>query len=237
MRIASEAFYCQHALFVTLTFRDEDLHKAGERGGGRHETFRQYMQNLRRAGYKVKFVASYELGERTDRPHYHAILLFDAAGKRPDFPLNVRTDLPHWTHGASQYELPRSKSGMIQYTLGYVAKGGGSVLRPSNGIGKRFLMNYADLMAKEKRHLWVPHKGREAMRVLVPGVTIKAKGIDGNPKPRVYDFTMSHPYSKAAIEVYRASFLDKWGYDPPMPQTVTIDDVGIDELIVSDGQL
>lgn len=236
MRLGAHAYTSDHCLFVTLTFDDEHLHLAGRTEGNRHTTFRQYMQNIRRYyGGTVEYVASYELGEKTGRAHYHAILLFGHGDREFDLPLDVRTNLPHWSHGMSQYELPRTKTGALQYTIGYVAKGqGGEVLRPSNGIGKRYLVNFARYQAENKRPLWRRWKGRESIKVRIPGMTIKKKGITADHlttsnRLREYEMPMSHPYAVEMVEAYREAFEERWGELAPFPLKINIDETGIED--------
>ena len=212
MRLGAEAFMSRHVLFTTLTFNDENLHK-GQRMD--HKPFKQYIQNLRRAGHVVKYLGAFELGKKTARPHYHAILCFGEEGKPPEFPLNVRADLKHWKNGNSQYELPRSKAGSLQYTLGYVSKGGGEVLRPSNNFGKQFLINYAAMLGGNKRTLVQSIKGHELIRVNVPGVTVKAKGLDGLGKVKTFDFPVAHPWAAEMAQAYIEAYTEKYGVEPP----------------------
>jgi len=214
MRLGAEAFVSKMVLFSTLTFRDESLEMAVARAGD-HTLFKQYIQNLRRAGYAIKYVAAFEYGTKTGRPHYHAILCFGSDGKWPDMPLDVRADLPHWRHGFSKYEIPRSRSGALQYTLGYVSKGGGTVLTPSNNFGKRFLLNYAEMQGRNNRPLMRATRGHWSIPVQIAGMIVKAKGIDGNGMVRKYEFPVSHPWTADMLGGYLASYRDRFGNDPP----------------------
>jgi len=215
MRLGCQAFGSRMVLFVTLTFNEQNLWRAS---GTDHAVFKQYIQNLRRAGYDVRYVAAFEYGEKTGRPHYHAIICFGQGGDFPDFPLNVRADLPHWTHGHSQYEIPRSRASALQYTLGYVLKGGGYLLRPSMGFGKAFLLNYAEMLGRNKRPLVQAFKGNRVIKINVPGMVVRKTGIDGQGIVKTYDLPVSHDYGKEMVALYVESYFDRYGQLPPDDQ-------------------
>lgn len=221
MRLGCEAFVSRMVLFVTLTFSDENLSRAGGRTRG-HAAFKQYMQNLRRAGHSVRYLGAFEFGEKTARPHYHAILCFGADGKAPDMPLNVRADLPHWTHGFSKYEIPRTRAGALQYTLGYVVKGGGEVLTPSNNFGKRFLLNFAEMQGRNNRPFVKMTKGHLAIPVRVAGMVVRKTGIDGNGMVKRYEFPVSHPWAGEMAGRYLDGYVGKFGKQPPATHFVSL---------------
>jgi len=214
MRLGCEAYASVMALFVTLTFSDENLHKAGAGTGG-HATYKHYIRNLRRAGYSVRHLGAFELGTKTARPHYHAILCFGHDGKEPDFILNHRADQPHWKHGFSQYEIPRTRTGALQYTLGYVVKGGGQVLTPSDHFGKQVLLNHAGMMARNNRPLIKATKGHFVIPVRVPGMIVRANGIDGNGMTKRYEFPTAHPWASEMAQRYVAAYQERFEVRPP----------------------
>lgn len=76
---AQSAIRCVHEAkchdvntFVTLTYDDKHL---PEDGGLNHRDFQLFMKRLRaESEFKFKMVMCGEYGERTNRPHYHALL-------------------------------------------------------------------------------------------------------------------------------------------------------------------
>lgn len=62
--------------FLTLTFDDAHLSDALVDGKIQHRPFQLFMKRLRKSlcGRKIRFLMCGEFGEKTHRPHYHAIL-------------------------------------------------------------------------------------------------------------------------------------------------------------------
>lgn len=72
VRIAHEASLYQSNVFLTLTYRDDDL---PENNSLDLRDWQLFMKRLRkRSGAKIRFFHCGEYGETTHRPHYHAIL-------------------------------------------------------------------------------------------------------------------------------------------------------------------
>lgn len=165
-RAAAGAIRCYHeskmhevSSFVTLTYSDKNL---PEDGGLVHRDFQLFMKRLRaRSSFKMKMVMCGEYGERTNRPHYHALLFGCDFSDRRFFRktgighnldtsqfLEETWGLGHATVGDVTYESSR-------YVCGYVLK---KVLGPSaadhymgrrpdyiiwgNGIGKEWFQIY-----------------------------------------------------------------------------------------------
>lgn len=97
------------AVFTTLTYSDDNLPPTLQK---RH--LQLYLKRLRRSTDRaIRFFASGEYGENTNRPHYHAILY----GLGPDDHDTIETT---WGYGhARSYPVsPRA----IHYVAGYVNK-------------------------------------------------------------------------------------------------------------------
>jgi len=73
VRIAHEASLYDSNVFLTLTYRDEDL---PENASLRKRDWQLFMKRLKKrsAGRSIRFFHCGEYGETTHRPHYHAIL-------------------------------------------------------------------------------------------------------------------------------------------------------------------
>jgi hypothetical protein len=221
MRCGAEGFTANFVLFGTLTYADEHL----KEGVGHNDNdFKNYMSNIRIAGrkkgYKVKYLACFEFGSKTGRPHYHVILFFTKTRENmelPKWPLYVRANLPHWNKGFSQYETPKSDAGIITYTLGYMAKKGGRLLRPSNGIGKQFLLNYAAFLARNRMPLF---KDQFGVRVRIPNMrTSKRSKVnlygEKNGRMVAYLLPTSHAFIPEMARVYLAEWKEVHGSFPP----------------------
>jgi len=73
VRIAHEASLYDSNVFLTLTYRDEDL---PENASLRKRDWQLFMKRLKKrsGGRSIRFFHCGEYGETTHRPHYHAIL-------------------------------------------------------------------------------------------------------------------------------------------------------------------
>lgn len=210
LKVGAESFMARQTLFVTLTFNDESLPLAF---GAPEPLFKQYMQNMRRMFGGIRAVPCFEYGSFTGRPHFHAILFFH--DRLPQFPLNVRTDLKGWSHGFSQYEPPVTVGGVASYTLGYIAKKGGTLLRPSNGLGKQYFINYAAFLARNRRPLL---KDEFGIRVAVPNLekTSLSKGdLPGQRRLKEFLFPPSHHWGQLMADAYIQAWRDR--FSDPVP--------------------
>lgn len=73
IRAMHEAHMYEQNVFVTLTYRDQDLPQFGSL---EHSHFQKFMKRLRKArsGQTIRYLMCGEYGEQYDRPHYHALL-------------------------------------------------------------------------------------------------------------------------------------------------------------------
>jgi len=77
IRCMHECSLHEHSVFVTLTYSDEALEKAGnfQLRELRHDDFQKFMKRLRkRFGAGLRYYMCGEYGEKFGRPHYHAAI-------------------------------------------------------------------------------------------------------------------------------------------------------------------
>lgn len=102
------------ALFVTLTYDDDHLvFNENMLGQLCKHDLQLFFKRLRKSIGKFRYYACGEYGERTLRPHYHAILF----GVSPLFTEKITEA---WDHGFCQFGSVTRES--IQYVAGYVTK-------------------------------------------------------------------------------------------------------------------
>lgn len=114
--------------FLTLTY--DDAHLPGDKCVQVHE-LQKFFYRLRARGFKFRYVACGEYGERNGRPHYHVLgfgLDFEdltpwRGGNYPSFRSSTLEQV--WPFGHSEVSLPRSVSDVANYIAGYIMKGYG----------------------------------------------------------------------------------------------------------------
>lgn len=223
MRCGAEGIWADYTVFGTLTLNDENLHRGFSADADGDQAFKNYIKALRRLGVKlgftVKYIACFERGDKTGRPHWHVILFFRKTGDKlvlPDWPLNVRANLPVWRYGFSQYEIPRSRAGLIEYTMGYIAKKGGRLLRPSNGVGKEVLIRMARMLGRNRRPLM---KDQYGIRIRLPGMYSRKKtalNFAGDKTGKMKEFLLpaSHDFVPEMIEAYCEGWAENHSDEP-----------------------
>lgn len=124
VRILHERQLHDAAWFLTLTYSDERL---PENGSLRAKDLSGFFKALRRRVGEVRYFACGEYGERTQRPHYHAVLfgpwLLDRCVVRADEGGDVwRSESLEacWPHGFSEFGTVTAAS--ASYVAGYVRK-------------------------------------------------------------------------------------------------------------------
>jgi len=200
-RLGAEAHTSKCVLFATLTYDDQHL-ETGRSLPLAH--VKSYFASLRRK-YAVAHFTVGEYGEKTGRPHWHSLLFFQDVV--PEFPLNFSSRYYGWSRGNSQYEVPRSMAGSAGYLYDYLDKGGLAV-RPSPGLGKRYLLNWACLAAEQRRHLAGPY----GIVYTVPGVV--------TPQGKLWKYTIpsGHRYSVQMADQYIQRWRHLYGTDPDWTQ-------------------
>lgn len=77
IRCMHESKLHKHSVFITLTYSDEALEKAGnaELRELRHDDFQRFMKRLRKHfGNGIRYYMCGEYGEKFGRPHFHAAI-------------------------------------------------------------------------------------------------------------------------------------------------------------------
>lgn len=153
--------------FLTLTYRDEELHQYGTHPSLNPPDVQRFFKRLRKAGFKFRYLYCGEYGDEFGRPHYHCILFgveFDDLKLRSsqgghNFYTSVKLE-NFWTHGDCLIGFATPET--VSYTCGYTIKklyGPDATLfyahrgqyppfiRMSKGIGKSYIENYAGSVA------------------------------------------------------------------------------------------
>lgn len=112
-RLMLEHLCCPDAVFLTLTYRDEDLPDDAMLCKRDLQRYIKAIRNHFRKERRVRYYACGEYGERTHRPHYHAILF----GVH-DYEAPIVSQL--WPYGGVAVGTVTPES--IQYVAGYVCK-------------------------------------------------------------------------------------------------------------------
>ena len=123
IRLMHEAQMHDAAWFLTLTYQNERIPQHGSLD---FTHLRAFFKALRRE-QPISYYACGEYGEKTQRPHYHAVLygapLLDRYMHRAD-PISPTWRSPtverHWPHGLSEFSTVTHRS--AAYVAGYVRK-------------------------------------------------------------------------------------------------------------------
>lgn len=140
----------QHAKnsFVTLTYDDDNLPADGKID---KRDLQLFFKRVRKAGLKFRYFACGEYGEKTRRPHYHAIIFGqDFAFDRVDISESLYTSeslMSLW--GAGHVSIAPVELHSIMYVCGYTAKKVGdpdtfSLCSTRPAIGDTWLSSYKD---------------------------------------------------------------------------------------------
>jgi len=202
-RIAAESHTADWLRFVTLTYNVDHVAEGYELPKQHPRRWLEYLRRKQDLPVRAFIVGEY--GDKTARPHWHALLF--GYGSPPDIPLGVSSTFQGWTRGNSQWEKPRAVASAAKYCYDYLDKGGVR-LQPSQGMGKQYLHNYALMMARNRRYL-ASHLG---VRYTVPGVNRP----DG--KPWLYSLAPSHRYALMMVEAYIEEWRAVHGVDPDFDQ-------------------
>lgn len=154
-RCIAEMETCKNAYFLTLTMDDAHVHPVNKRD------VQLFMKRLRKY-IKCRYLFVGELGELSNRPHYHAIIFTDdqiddlILCKRGTYPLYRSPMIESiWSDGFST--IAPAMSGNIAYTIGYLATSEKKTAfkMQSQGLGVRF---FKDL---KKKYILSQNNGRE----------------------------------------------------------------------------
>lgn len=150
-RIEHSVKFNKTSWFITLTYSDKFHPKNNSLN---KEDFQKFMKSLRhKIDSKIKYYACGEYGERTARPHYHAIIINTALTKEEMHYLCLKA----WKKGIVHIGEANGKT--IRYISGYVQKKQSypqGVLKPfsliSNGIGEEYVDLNKDWHKKDFKH-------------------------------------------------------------------------------------
>ena len=164
-RLEHELETSGEGVFVTLTYDDDHLPE-GFNIQQNHlqlflKRFRSYVNY--HFGTKLKYYAIGDYGEKTGRPHYHALMFGVGKSckifKYTDFEKGHCT-CQQWQHGF--VHVSTMTTGRIKYVTGYVTKERNSIammerigaeVTPfrimSNGIGKEYLLKNTETLTKD----------------------------------------------------------------------------------------
>ncbi len=197
VRMMHESRMHDSNLFVTLTYADEEL---PDNGGLEPKDFTRFIKALRAEGQTFSFFGCGEYGERTARPHYHALLFGARFSDRLDFSSNVwRSPIMENIWGRGRTEIGTVTMASASYVSGYVRKKvkaeryeranpfTGELLKPEfarmslrPAIGKRWIEKY-----------W---------RDVYPRDFVVIEGHEAKP-PRYYDKFMDREHPELMEEV------------------------------------
>lgn len=123
IRIMHEATLHAYNCLITLTYDDEHI---PEDGGLHYEDLQKFWKRLRKAGKKIRYYAVGEYGDKTKRPHYHAVVFGEAwlEGRI------ITSENPrHWTShelvaawGKGQVDVTTLNMATAAYAASYVTK-------------------------------------------------------------------------------------------------------------------
>lgn len=152
IRIYQEASLYDRNCFVTLTYDDHHLPADGKIS---KDELQRFWKRLRHFG-KLRYFACGEYGERTKRPHYHAII-FGQDFLTPDT-IQINDNLYSCpivseTWGLGNVLISQFNMATACYVAGYVNKKIGdhdtfSVMSTRPGIGSEWLHRYIDDVAR-----------------------------------------------------------------------------------------
>lgn len=119
-RCLAEDRYCTHSHSVTLTYGRDDAGNADHIRAALliYSDVQKMFKQVRKAGYKFKYLVAGEYGTRKRRAHWH--VLFFWYGSVPEVVLEQNWQWPYWKHGHSQWK--DMHFGSARYVAKYVQK-------------------------------------------------------------------------------------------------------------------
>lgn len=115
----------QKCCFITLTVDDEHMHEVFPRGILRHRPWQLFAKRLRKKIGKFRYLMCGEYGEKSRRPHYHAIIYgHDLTDKQWNYNDATFCDSPllleTWSNG--QIQCRPVNANAVAYVAGYQLK-------------------------------------------------------------------------------------------------------------------
>lgn len=173
-RLSQEILFNDLALWCTLQYNDEHLIYVNDRPAVSKEHCQNFFHKLRRSFDRKELKVTFkyflvsEYGPKTNRPHYHVLLLFKLPPMEIEPMLELRQWLYEeircrWYHGFAKVDL--FHSGVIRYLTKYVFKPYDGFDPPvpcfrliSKGIGEDYLQ-YLDKDEIKKLETWKTPEG------------------------------------------------------------------------------
>lgn len=185
LRCLMELAYQKQSCFVTLTYSNEFLPANSslkkEDIQNYHKRLRQYINNDSNFNEenKIKYLLSGEYGDEGDRPHYHEIIF--GLGNNL-----ITQEYIEDAWGMGNIHLGYAEADSIRYTLDYTLKKFNNLINEtiyyktgrippfkmsSNGLGKKFALEYKDRILKDG---YISYQG---IKHQIPRYFLKLYGI------------------------------------------------------------
>lgn len=215
IRLVHEAQIEPEAYFVTLTYSDEKLPHNGSLEPCHLKDFWKRLRDTYRAhleplfpNRRIRYFACGEYGDRTDRPHYHAVLygfpLLDRSHHRgPDHAPAYRSGLLDglWKHGLTEASPVTFAS--AAYVAGYIKKKQSKTKNPDHYLRYDENGELHEIQQEFSRCSTRPAIGLEWLKRywsdVYPRDEVVVEGRTSKP-PRYYDRVMVDPHPEDPSE-------------------------------------
>nr|QJB19721.1 MAG: replication initiator protein [Microvirus sp.] len=157
-RLKHEMYFHKEMCFITLTYDEEHIPYIEEDFTLWKNDLQLFWKRLRKRSKKIKYLACGEYGERTSRPHYHAIIF----GWQPNDVIVIAKDIRTspmleecWGYG--QVSVGGVEERSLHYVTGYVLKKLPEIARgarqkeficASQGMGLKYAEMYEEKIRK-----------------------------------------------------------------------------------------
>lgn len=148
-RCLAEQSTSSGAFSVTLTYAADGPHVAVLR----YSDVQDMLKRIRKAGYKVRYIAAGEYGTKKGRAHWHVVVFFE--GDIPEHQLDTRFSWKFWPHGFAYFQRPDYKG--FGYAMKYALKQVDDLsatkalaMSKKPPLGYRFFMELADDMVSRR---------------------------------------------------------------------------------------
>lgn len=211
IRCVHEAALYSQNCFITLTYRPDDL---PEGGGLVKDDLQRFLKRLRKnSGRRFRYYACGEYGDKTMRPHYHALLFgFDFPDKKP---------LHHNASGQTVFESP-----FLEQTWGHGLCSVGAMSFESAAYCARYVMKKnKNINGPDSHHpkylQWDPDTGEVIRDLPVEFSTMSRGSGKDDPDPRFRAGLGRHWLEKFHKDVFPDDFIIHQGRKVGVPQAYT----------------
>jgi len=209
VRIMHERQMHRSAWFLTLTYDEERI---PENGSLRAQDFSRFIKAMRRdyPAQRIRYYGCGEYGEKSERPHYHAVLygpdFLDKCVVRNSGVSDVwrsQTLEAYWPHGMSEFGTVTVRS--AAYVAGYVRKKVSKKVAPDNYLRVNPLTGELVQLEKEFARMslnpaiglrWIEKFWRD----VYPRDFVVVDGVEMKP-PRYYDKWLERERPSLFMEV------------------------------------